>query len=88
LYKSTRRGNRIEADPFLLEFEARNAGGETCAELEIEGVLRAPSGRKERARASLDYLPGATRPGTPRGASACEGRCGAARRCVSSLDEP
>lgn len=43
---------------FLVEFEARNRGDATYAELEVEGTLRGASGTEERARATLDYLPG------------------------------
>jgi uncharacterized protein (TIGR02588 family) len=43
---------------FLVAFEARNAGGATYAELEVEGTLRGTAAGEERARATLDYLPG------------------------------
>jgi uncharacterized protein (TIGR02588 family) len=43
---------------YLVEFEARNGGSAAYAELGIEGTLRGPGGRVERAEATLDYLPG------------------------------
>jgi uncharacterized protein (TIGR02588 family) len=46
---------------FLVEFEARNGGDATYAELEVEGRLRSPGGAEERASATLDYLPGRSR---------------------------
>jgi uncharacterized protein (TIGR02588 family) len=42
---------------FLVEVEARNRGGATYAELEVEGTLRDASGSAERATVRIDYLP-------------------------------
>lgn len=44
-------------DGHLLKFRARNDGGETAAEVVVEGELPASGGETETASATLDFLP-------------------------------
>ncbi|WP_038162108.1 hypothetical protein [Verrucomicrobium sp. BvORR106] len=44
-------------DGFLLKFLARNDGGETAAEVVVDGESPTPGGQTETASATLDFLP-------------------------------
>ncbi|MEZ0387065.1 MAG: TIGR02588 family protein [Verrucomicrobium sp.] len=45
-------------DGHLVKFRAMNSGGETAAEVVVEGELSVPGEEAEKASATLDYLPG------------------------------
>ncbi len=42
---------------YLTEIEVRNLGGETAAEVVVEGVLHSESGKIEMSRSTMDYVP-------------------------------
>jgi uncharacterized protein (TIGR02588 family) len=46
------------AGGWVVEFEARNAGQQAAAEVQVVGVLTTGQGEPERRSATVDYLPG------------------------------
>lgn len=49
------------AETYVVEFEARNDGDHTAANLQIEGVLFRGTDTLEKRNATMDYLPPASR---------------------------